>query len=496
VDIHKSDIDDLKQRVSKRNYRKYTLEMRLARVRALKDQKIRFEFPVTALIGTNGGGKSTVLGAAALAYKSVKPGDFFPKSNVGDTSMQNWRIDYELVDRDKEQAANINRNARFVAAKWRREELVDRQVIYFPIKRTVPAGEQPRYKRFIGISNYENPDVQPLEESVIKAAGRILGRDLSKYRVARIKSGDLDYILLGERKDDDYSQFHFGAGEASIIEIVQKIEQASDDSLILIEEIENGLHPIATQKLSEYLVDVAKRKRVQVIFTTHSEHALKPLPPEAKWAAIDGQLYQGDLNIESLRAITGVVSKDGVIFVEDVFAKDWVDDILRQYCPKQLQTLEVHAAGGYPFVAEVTRHHNLNPAIKTKALAIIDGDAPVVGELPVNVIRLPGEVPENVIWKYVETNAETLAGRIQQRCQIPQMDQGKIIAEMKSVTVDAGDPHLLFKRLAEKLGYLSEIVVRRAFISLYNEANKDALRPLIEVIDPSQKSADGAQAQV
>jgi ABC-type branched-subunit amino acid transport system ATPase component len=390
ADIHQSDIDNLRQRASRRNYRKYLVEMRLGRVRALRDQRIRFDFPVTALIGTNGGGKSTVLGAAALAYKAIRPGEFFPKSNVGDVSMANWRIDYDLIDRDLSSSSTISRNARFVAAKWRREELVQREVVHFPIKRTVPAGEQPRYKRFIGIYELKKPDIQPLPTAAAKAAGSILGRDLSKYKIARAHKGDTDYILLGEKKNDDISQFHFGAGEASIIEMVTKIEDADDYSLILIEEIENGLHPLATEKMVEYLIDVAKRKKIQVVFTTHSEHALRRLPSDPKWAAIDGELYQGDLNIESLRALTGTVSKEHVIFVEDEFARDWVGDILRQYLPKQMPVIEVHAAGGYPFVTEVTKHHNANPAIKSKAIAIIDGDAAVSGKLPDAVVPLPG----------------------------------------------------------------------------------------------------------
>jgi predicted ATPase len=145
---------------------------------------------------------------------------------------------------------------------------------------------------------------------------------LSGYKIAKISKNDEEYILLGEKLDSDFSQFHFGAGEASVIEMVLQIEEADDQSLILVEEIENGLHPIATEKMVDYLMDVAKRKKIQVIFTTHSEHALRHLPPEAKWAAIDGKLYQGDLNIESLRALTGTVEKSSVIFVEDEFAKD------------------------------------------------------------------------------------------------------------------------------------------------------------------------------
>lgn len=47
--------------------------------------------------------------------------------------------------------------------------------------------------------------------------------------------------------------------------MVTIIEAAPPNSLILIEEIENGLHPIATQRMVEYLIEVAERKSVQAI---------------------------------------------------------------------------------------------------------------------------------------------------------------------------------------------------------------------------------------
>lgn len=117
MNVQLSTLSALSTRVSKRNYQKYLLEVRLRNVRAFSDQKITFSFPVTAVIGTNGGGKSTILGASALAYKVVKPGDYFPKSNVSDTSMANWRIEYDILDRTVEEKGSVSRNARFVSAK-------------------------------------------------------------------------------------------------------------------------------------------------------------------------------------------------------------------------------------------------------------------------------------------------------------------------------------------------------------------------------------------
>jgi AAA15 family ATPase/GTPase len=319
--IQPSALKQLGERVAKRNYERYLPEIRLRNVRAFTDQKIAFTFPVTAVIGTNGGGKSTILGAAALAYKSARPSDYFPKSNIGDTSMANWRIEYEILDR-KLSKIPLGRNARFVSAKWRRDDLLERDVIVFPIQRTVPAGEQRRYKKFIRIYQKKNAIVSDLPQEIRVAAGRILGKDLAKFKQAKLHKYDDDHLLLGYQNKNDYSQFHFGAGEASIIQMVSKIEAAENEALILIEEIENGLHPIAIERMVEYLIDAAFRKRLQVIFTTHSEYALRRLPSDGIWACIDGQAYHGRLSIESLRAITGNVEKERVIFVEDTFAKD------------------------------------------------------------------------------------------------------------------------------------------------------------------------------
>src|SRR6266566_2352116 len=50
---------------------------------------------IIALIGPNGGGKTTVLGAAGIIYRSVKPRLFFAKSGKYDQSMQNWSVEYD-----------------------------------------------------------------------------------------------------------------------------------------------------------------------------------------------------------------------------------------------------------------------------------------------------------------------------------------------------------------------------------------------------------------
>ena len=66
-EIRASQISGLISKVQRSDYGKYLRSMRINRARGLTGAEVRFDFPVTALIGPNGGGKSTVLVAAACA---------------------------------------------------------------------------------------------------------------------------------------------------------------------------------------------------------------------------------------------------------------------------------------------------------------------------------------------------------------------------------------------------------------------------------------------
>lgn len=94
--------NDLKiemDKVRDNKFSKYVKRVTLRNVRGFAEEVVDFRTPVTALIGTNGGGKSTILGAVALAYKNIKPSKFFPKSFYGDDSMSEWEIELEITDK-------------------------------------------------------------------------------------------------------------------------------------------------------------------------------------------------------------------------------------------------------------------------------------------------------------------------------------------------------------------------------------------------------------
>ena len=462
---------DLLEKVRRHDYGSYLLKASIEKIRGFIGEDINFEFPVTALIGPNGSGKSAVMGAAGCAYKPVKPGMFFPKSAVGDESMSGWRVEYELIDKKLNQRQTIKRTSNFRQAKWVRGDVVDREVLFFGIERTVPAGEKTRYKQLMRSTYVHLLPLEPLDADVARQVEHILGKSVADYRVTQY--GHDDKFLVGRAGVNQYSEFHFGAGESSIIRMVTKIEHAPENSLILIEEIENGLHPVATRRMVEYLIDVASRKSIQTIFTTHSDYALSPLPNEAIWASIDGKLRQGKLSVEALRAVAGRVDKKLAVFVEDVFAKTWVDAILRETLGADYDQVEVHAVQGDGNAVKTHRGHMSNPAVKFKSLCVIDGDSQQAEDRDAGVIRLPGTQPELAVFEEIRNRLDRDLAVLTVSCQRAPEAQELVNRVLEEVAQTNRDPHLLFNQIGIAIGFVPEAIVRGAFLALWVRANPE-----------------------
>ena len=129
-EIRPSQIKKLFDKCRKLNYQKYLSKVGLVKCRAFNDQQITFDFPVTALIGPNGGGKTTILGACALIYDSISPRQFFTRNRQLDADMKNWSIQYDMIDRERSKMDIIKRTASFSKEKWYRDT-VSRPVLFF-----------------------------------------------------------------------------------------------------------------------------------------------------------------------------------------------------------------------------------------------------------------------------------------------------------------------------------------------------------------------------
>jgi hypothetical protein len=347
----------------------------------------------------------------------------------------------------------------------------------------VPAGERREFKKFATVNYQFTGSKSGLQQTIQEQVAMILGKDVSRFQRANISQKEDFYI--GGDGIISYSEFHFGAGESSVIRMVSEIEAAPENALVLIEEIENGLHPVAVRHMVEYLMNVAKRRSIQSIFTTHSEDALSPLPPEAIWSSIDGKAEQGRVSIEALRAITGRIDETMAIFVEDIFAKEWVEAIVRNSARGRIDEIGVYAVSGQSRAVNIHLSHKSNPAFagKLKSMCIVDGDSSVAEDHAQSVLKLPGAVPESEVFNYVNANLESLSMKLAVALHLSSTKDEHVKSVVREVSIHNRDPHLLFSQVGLKAGLIPANIVSSAFISLWMEGKSDQVERIASFIE-------------
>lgn len=87
--------------------------------------------------------------------------------------------------------------------------------------------------------------------------------------------------ILFKTDNLNYSEAFAGSGEMSASILVYKVLNASEGSLILLDEPEVSLHPLAQEKLRDFLLSQILEKRLQVVVSTHSPSFVNGLPKES-----------------------------------------------------------------------------------------------------------------------------------------------------------------------------------------------------------------------
>ncbi|WP_202982199.1 hypothetical protein [Escherichia coli] len=67
-------------------------------------------------------------------------------------------------------------------------------------------------------------------------------------------------------------------------------------------------------------------------------------------------------------------------------------------------------------------------------------------------------------------------------CQLPPESQGKVRTVVESVSRTNRDPHLIFNQIGMELGFISEVIIRGAFLSLWARQNEDYCSDLVNKV--------------
>lgn len=145
-----------------------------------------------------------------------------------------------------------------------------------------------------------------------------------------------------------------GAGEHSLFELFSIIYECPNGSLILIDEIELGLHEKAQENLIKELKEVCKKRKFQIICTTHSSRILECLPPESRIflerSGVETVIIPGISPAYATGKLSGRRNVELDILVEDEAAKLILETVLDKELRSRTNILPIGSA------AAVMRH--------------------------------------------------------------------------------------------------------------------------------------------
>ena len=101
---------------------------------------------------------------------------------------------------------------------------------------------------------------------------------LTDIEFSRTDLGDVMFVLV-EKDGARIPARGVSDGTLRFLGELVALQTASEGAMVLIEEIENGLHPTRTHLLVEAMESAARTRGIQVIATTHSPQVIQALSP-------------------------------------------------------------------------------------------------------------------------------------------------------------------------------------------------------------------------
>lgn len=352
--------------------------------RGVSSLDFEIDFPITAVTGLNGAGKSTIGQLAICAYKKPSTSfdykrqyikDFFPVSPADPKPISDEAkviYCYETNDYKKQQEVTLSRKQSAWSDYKRQPE---RHCYYVGFTVYIPKVER-RDLSVYGGSTLQFTEKRDIDVEVIRKMARIIGHKYDDVKFQGVShKGKESEVGIASRLGYSYSENNMGFGEGRILYTVDKLETSPAQSLFILEEPETSLHESAQHEFAKYLLDVCNRRNHQIILSTHSSVIINALPPEARKLIIRDETGVEIRNKISSHHVRSILS-DGHdrrldICVEDIFAKLLLTEIIRIKKKELLKVVAIHDIGDKDAVREAV--HVLKKTGK-KAIAVRDAD--------------------------------------------------------------------------------------------------------------------------
>jgi predicted ATPase len=378
-------------------------------IRGWTGQRIELPFPITAIVGENGVGKSTILQAIAACFKGEHyASDFFP-----DTPWEEVRnAEIRTSHRDSPTSGSVTTSVRKPTERWRgNEERKDRNVEFHDLRRIQPMGARIGYAR-MAKKEVKETSFEAFDAETIERFSRIMGRD---YNLAKLSTTDADdhrTVPVVTRAKQSYSGFHSGAGEIVMAELLPR--KVAKFSILLIDEVETSLHPRTQRRLIRDLATLCRNREMQCIMTTHSPYVLDELPPEGRIYLMESEgqkrIISGVSPAFAMTKMDDEIYPEADVYVEDERAATWLNEIVSRSSQRDVviryQTIPYGAANVGRSLGTMVKERRF----KRPSVVFLDGDqGPADGCL----LMPGGDAPERVVFEGLsERGTDGVASRI------------------------------------------------------------------------------------
>ncbi|MGY3899324.1 AAA family ATPase [Aeromonas veronii] len=369
-------------------------------LRGWTGQRVDLNFPIVAICGENGAGKSTIIQAAASIYDSTSDETHFASTFFPDTAWDS--LSGVLIKASIKEGPNSTEvSIRKPTTRWRgNENRRKRPVKYLDLRRIQPISAKTGYARLAKPALSEAGS-QSFAGEALSRLSSIIGKQYSAARQATTNLDATRNVPVVSQGGSEYSGFHQGAGEATIADLIAiDIPQYS---IVLIDEIETSLHPRAQRRLIRDLAEISRLKMIQFIVTTHSPYILEELPPSARVYVFkqgtDKAVVPGVSPEFALSKMDEETHPEIDVYVEDDSARILMEEILARKALEYLGRCSISAFGS----ASVGKALGLmveGQRFSRPTIVILDGDQdPAPG-----CLILPGDdAPERCIFEDLQS---------------------------------------------------------------------------------------------
>ena len=277
---------------------------------------------------------------------------------------------------------------------------------------------------FYGTRFQDSTDIEKMIETHKITSEHIVDADdYVKCQMSYILHGDLEHYKTLKRLKNRYvarglgvknlpyfisvgenliSQYRMSSGECLLVSllhflynsIVRKSLPVNQKVLVLIDELELALHPVAVLRLMDFLKKlVEEHSNLIVYLSSHSPEVIRVMSPQNLFKVNNNN---GIVTLESncypsylIRDLYSSVAPDFLFLVEDELAQKVVNKVLSKYALRSSKLIHCVPVGGWRNVLDLHKEFYSKKVLGTSTtiVSILDGD--VEGKLSGEQKKLP-----------------------------------------------------------------------------------------------------------